>query len=174
MPLLIPIVLLFAVIGVYLLLWAVGLLRRPFIAPVARPVAAWQLSLRGTLVLVSLVPYVGMTAWLRPSSLRDVGIGLGVGLVLGAVGAALARVDVTSAGVVQRPNRMFVAGIALIVLARAAWSMVGAAHFSMTPDPRLAGLGAVLLGYALAHAWVLRSRVVAVLRACKAGRQTAP
>lgn len=174
MPLLIPVFLLFAVVALYLVLWAVGLLRRPFVAPVARPVATWQLGLRGAMVLVSLVPYVGITAWLRPGSLRDVGIGLGIGMVLGALGAALARVDATRSGAVQRPNRVFVVVIALVVLARVVWSMVGAAHFSVTPDPRLAGLGAVLLGYALAHAWVLRGRVLRALRICKANPQAAP
>ena len=174
MPLLIPVFLLFAVIALYLVLWAVGLLRRPFVAPVARPVAPWQLRLRGVLVLVSLMPYVAITAWLRPASLRDIAAGLGIGLVLGTLGAALARVEVLRTGAVQRPNRVFVAGIALVVLARAVWSMFASAHFSVTPDPRLAGLGAVLLGYALAHAWVLRGRVLRALRTCKANGQTAP
>lgn len=173
MPLLIPVFLLVAVIAFSLLLWAVGLLRRPFLAPVARPVAAWQLGLRGSVLLAGLVPYVGIAAWLRPGSVRDVGIGLAVGLALGSAAALVARVERVAAGVVQRPNRAFVAGLALLVLARVAWSFVDGGVMGAPHDPRIAGLGAVLLGYAIAHAWVLRGRVRRALRTCVPDRQAA-
>jgi len=158
MPLLLPLVLLFAVLALGVLLGVMGMLRQPFLAPRPRPVFGWALSVRTMLLGMGLLLAVAFTAWRQPQALAVLGGGLGVGALLGTGSALTARL-LRSGRVVQvQPRRVFAVLVSLGVLLR-----LGASVLDLRAGREVSGLlpvlGGLLGGYAFAHAVVLRRRL---------------
>jgi hypothetical protein len=165
MPLLLPVVLLFAVLAFGVVLWAVGLvgrLRRP---PAARRAMPWQLTLRGVMLSVGVGLYA-LVAWAwRPEAGPAIAGGLLLGGLLGAGSGAFARIERRGGAWFQTPSRPFFVLLAALLIARLAWSgwraLAGGDPGGAT---LLAGLAATVAGYPLLQAWTLRLRLRRAMR----------
>lgn len=165
MPLLIALVALVAVLALGVMLGVLGLMRRPFRAPVWLPVFAFPLALRAVVLTFALALAFAFTAWRHPEALDGLSIGLGVGVVLGVGAGVAAKLRREGRWMQQRPNRAYVVLLAVAVLARAALAAAGGlADLPEAMRGTLPMLGGLLGGYPLAHAIVLRTRLRRFLR----------
>ena len=170
MPLLLALLALAGVLLLGIVLGIAGLLRRPFRTPVWQPVFGFPLALRAVLLVVAVVIAVLLAAWRHPEALQGLGYGLGVGLLLGGGAGMTAGLRREGRSSRQRPNRLFMVLLAVAVLARALLAMAGGlASLPAGMQATLPMLGGLLLGYPLAHAVVLRLRLVRLARLRDAG-----
>lgn len=160
MPLLIALIALVAVLALGVALGVLGLVRRPFRAPVWLPVFAFPLAMRAVVITFALAVAFAITAWRHPEALGGLAMGLGAGVVLGTGAGAAAKLRREGRWVQQRPNRAYVVLLAVAVLARAALAAAGGlADLPEAMRGTLPMLGGLLGGYPLAHAILLRARL---------------
>jgi hypothetical protein len=136
----------------------------------ARPwVATLNLAAMVFSVTFFLIASAVTNAWV-PSALVSALAGMGIGALLGVIGLWVSRWEATPRSLHYTPNRWLVLAITLVVSARIAygfvraWSTVSssAGDVSWTTAFGVAGslgAGAIVLGYYLAYAIGLRSRI---------------
>ena len=170
-----PLLLLLALIPLVLLV-GVGLmplmLVQRYRVGTARQVArGWLATLNAVgfavSALVLLVSAAFTNIWL-PHTVVYTLAGLGVGCLLGAIGLAISRWEVTPASVHYTPNRWLVLTLTALVAARivaglvVAWRQLDGgpvAAIALLDAGGLLAIAGVLLGYALAYTWGLRARL---------------
>jgi hypothetical protein len=173
----VPLLLLLALIPLVLLV-GVGLmplmLVQRYRVGTARQVArGWLATLNAVGFAVSAVILLVSAAftniWL-PNAVVYTLAGLGVGCLLGAIGLAISRWEVTSASVHYTPNRWLVLGLTLVISSRLIYGMWRSWHAWQTRVDDTSWIaasgaagslaaGAVVVGYYLAY-WIgLRWRI---------------
>ena len=170
MPLLLLLPLLVAgLFALWVLLLPLSILQRYRHGRARRRVQPWAVRVNAWLLLASALVFLAVATALGQcvaNALRDAGIGLAIGAVVGVLGLRLDRFERTSQGMFRTPNRWLVLGVSLLLAARIAlglwlaWAdgtQVGA--IAWLTRGGLLGVGGVLLGYACATAWGLRDRV---------------
>lgn len=126
-----------------------------------------------TWMLTASLPIFMLSAWIgarwMPDAVRDAGVGLLVGCLLGILSLWLTRFEHDNGGFHYTPNRWLVLGLTLLVAARLGaglwltWRHLAASG----ADPAAAwlqargwmGVAGVLFGYYLAYGWGLRARL---------------
>ena len=170
MPLLLLIPLLAAgVFALWVLLLPISVIQRYRFGKARRRVQPWAVRVNAWLLAVSAVAFVA-SAWVLANwvdgALVDAAAGLGLGGIVGFVGLKLDRFEWTSQGMFRTPNRWLVLGLSALLAGRIAmglWLAVSdgpaTGIASWISRGGLIGVGGVLLGYAVATAWGLRSRI---------------
>lgn len=170
MPLLLLIPLLaIGVVALWMVLLPLSLFQRYRFGKARRRVQPWFVRANAWLLSLSALAFV-LFAWVSGNwiegALPDAVAGLALGGLLGALGLVLDRFEWTSRGMFRTPNRWLVLGLSLLVAGRIvlgiwlAWSgdaETGSAAWATRGG--LLGIGGLLLGYALATAVGLRSRI---------------
>ena len=170
MPLLlIPLVLILVVLLAIVLL-PLSLVQRYRVGAARRPARGWFISLNliaiGLSTLIFLAAAAVTNAWIADTFLYA-WIGLAVGCLLGALGLALTRWEVTPHSFHYTPNRWLVLFVTLVVTARVlygfwrSWHAWGAGLHSWSAAFGVAGsmgAGATVLGYYLAYWLGVRRR----------------
>lgn len=165
---LIAILLLLLVPVLALLLWPLGLWQRYRHGTRRQRLWPWLLGLRAALLVPATAIYLLGAGWLasRHGSAGGLATGFGAGAALGLLAALLTRLERVDGAWWQTANRWVLLAVLLLVAARAAWllydALVNGVHAHRTTG-LLAGLGALVAGYALAQGWGLLLR----LRACR-------
>ena len=173
MPLLLLLpLLLIAVVALGLVLLPVALWARYRAGRARRRAPAWMVRANAWLLALSL-PLFLLSAWWAThwagDALRDAGVGLLLGVLLGIVSLWLTRFEPDARVLVYTPNRwpalLLTTLVALRIVAGAweAWRHVAGAR----PDGwsgwleagAWLGVGGLFLGYGLAYAWGLRARL---------------
>jgi hypothetical protein len=126
---------------------------------------AWGLLLSAVVFLVATA--VSLVWW--PDSLLHAGLGLAIGVALGAAGVWLTRWEVAPQGVFYQPNAWLVLALLGVVAARLALGFFQLArHWQSDASPAVAAwtghgslvaVAGLLLGYYLAYAWGVKWRV---------------
>lgn len=172
MPLLLAVPLAIVIaLAVTALLLPLSLLQRFRLGRARRQVRGWLVAVNLWSTLLSAVIFAVFATvagiwW--PGVWLHAPLGFAGGLLLGVLGARLSRFESTPAGLFYQPNAWLVWALALLVVARVSAAVIqtwrgvssGApwpAHGWMSHASLLAVAG-VLLGYALAYAWLLRRR----------------
>ncbi len=156
-----------------LVLLPFGLVQRYRTGTARRRAYWWLVRLNAWLLLVSTALFA-LGAWITghwvPHAPSYAIAGLGLGAVLGIVGAWTTRFERQPDGLLHyTPNRWLVLALTLLVVARI---VLGVWQVWRSPPPGEAGLlatlladhgnlfgvGGVLLGYALAYAWCIAAR----------------
>lgn len=170
MPLLLIPVVLILVVAVAILLLPISLVQRYRVGSARRPARGWFITLNLAAIGFSLVIFFAAAAitnaWIA-DTLLYAAIGLAIGCLLGALGLALTRWEVTPRSFHYTPNRWLVLFVTLIVTARIlygfwrgwhtwsdglhSWSAAFGVASSM-------GAGAIVLGYYLAYWLGVRRR----------------
>jgi hypothetical protein len=178
MPLLLLVPLLVAAVFVlWALLLPLSLWQRYRHGRARRRVQAWVVRFNAWLLAAS-VPLFLAGAWLAthwmPHALREAGLGLAAGMLVGIAGLALARFEHDGGQCFHTPNRWLVLAMTTLVAVRlvfglwAGWQHVAATSCSPFVGWLHAGgviaVGGVLLGYYLAYTWGLRARVARAMR----------
>lgn len=134
-------------------------------------VTPWVVRLNGTTLLLSAISFLVGAAissrWVDGAFAWSAGA-LAAGCLLGAAGLGLSRLERTDAGLWITPNRLLIGLLTAVVAARIALGLWQLWHHARG-DATLAGawaridspatllaVGALLLGYYLAQAWLLR------------------
>jgi small-conductance mechanosensitive channel len=137
-----------------------------------RRAVGWIVRSNAWLLAVS-VPVFLASAWMAgrwvDDALRDGTIGLALGIVIGIVSSWSTRFEPRPAGLYYTPNRWLILGLTILVALRllagwlGAWRSVSGeglpASAAWMETGGVAGIGGVLIGYALAYAWGLRARL---------------
>ncbi len=136
-----------------------------------RQARGWQVALNLGSALFSSVLFalfVALAGIWWAGAWSHAAIGFGLGLLLGGLGIALSRFEATPHGLFYQPNLWLVLGLTLLVLARIAagavqgWRSLGQGGAwpseGWNSHAGLLGMAGLLLGYALAYAWLLRRR----------------
>jgi hypothetical protein len=169
MPLLLLLPLLvLGVVLAWLLLLPVMVVQRYRRGRARQRAVAWVVGTNAWLLLLSAVGLVA-GAWLAQrwidGAVPLVLSGLGVGVVAGVLGIALARIETTSQGRFHTPNAWLVLLLTALVAARIllglwqGWNHLKDGHAArglLAEQGSLLALAGVLLGYYLAYAWGLR------------------
>jgi hypothetical protein len=169
MPLLLLPLLVLVLLALWLVLWPVALWMRYRSGHARRRALAWVVAINAWSLLFSAGLFLGsaglLTHWVD-AALAYATAGLVAGLVVGCLGLALTRFEVTPAGLYYTPNRWLVLALTLIVAARIVVSMIrmwqawGAEHSAWLPQQGgLLAVGGLLLGHYLAYVWGLRRRL---------------
>lgn len=177
MPLLlIPAIVLLAVAAL-LLLWPFALWQRYRQGSARRRALRWLARLNAWVLSVSTALFLAGTliAGLVIDGALVHGLaGLLAGGVLGWVGIAVTRFEISPVAMFYRPNRWLVLGLTAVLVAKialtlwqAARRLVGEAMPAAEPvwsalggPAGLFAAGGLLIGYHLAYAWLLRARVL--------------
>jgi hypothetical protein len=129
---------------------------------------------RGNAWLLAIsVPLFLASAWMAgrwvDHALRDGAIGLALGIAIGVTSLCLTRFEPGPEGLHYTPNRWVVLGLTILVALRllagwlGAWRSVSGEGFAASAawmeTGGIAGIGGVLIGYALAYTWGLRARL---------------
>ena len=171
MPLLLIPIALLALVLAWLLLMPLAMWQRYRRGHARRRAVPWALRVNAWLLLVSTLLFV-LTAWLSgwwvDGAVRHALLGLAAGIALGIVGLWLTRFEHDARGMHFSPNRWLVLALTVIVAARIgyglwhAWQLwqAEAGHAAwLAQQGNLLAVGGLLLGYYLAYAWGLRSRL---------------
>lgn len=170
MPLLLIVPLLVAGLFVlWVLLLPISIVQRYRYGKARRRVLPWAVRLNAWLLAMSVFLFVA-SSWVAATwvdrALLDAVLGLGVGGVIGVVGLALDRFEVTPQGLFRTPNQWLVRGVSLLLAGRIAFGLWLA--WSDGPDTAMAawathagliGVAGILLGYSVATSWGLRKKV---------------
>jgi hypothetical protein len=172
MPLLLVPLLLVLALGAALAMIPLGLVQRYRVSTRRRAARRWLATLNAAGFLLSstifLLGAAVTTVWI-PGALTSSLLGFGGGVLLGFVGLALTRWEVTPAGVHFTPNRPLVLGLTLVVAARIgyglwrtreAWQLHGENGTWLVTAGVGGSLaaGGVVLGYFLTYWTGVRSR----------------
>lgn len=171
MPLLLLLPLLVvAVVLLWLLLLPFALWQRYRLGRARRRAIAWVLAVNAWSLLVSTLVFMA-SAWMAghwvDSALAHAGAGIGAGLLLGMLGVRFTRFESTPQGLFYTPNRWWVLGLTLVVVARIlfgifrlrqAW-LADAEAAWLSQQGSMLVVGGLLLGHYLAYAWSLRGRL---------------
>lgn len=171
MPLLLLLPLLVVVLVVlWLLFLPLALWQRYRRGRMRRRAVGWVAAINAWSLLVSSVVFL-CSAWLTghwvAAALQFAAGGLAAGLLAGVLGLGLTRFESTPQGLFYTPNRWLMLGLALVVLARVAYGVyrmqqtwVADTHAVwLSQQGSVLSVGGLLLGYYLAYAWGLRSRL---------------
>jgi hypothetical protein len=175
MPLLIILPLLvLALVALWAVLLPFSLWMRYRTGRARRRAQGWVIRGNAWLLLVSLAVFAFFTAisafWL-PHALRDAGLGVLAGLLLGLASLRLTRFEPDADGFFYTPNRWLVLTLTVVIAARLvagawmAWRRVFGDGEAVPAEAwlqagSLVGVAALLLGYYLAYTWGLRGRVL--------------
>ena len=179
MPLLLILPLLFlALVALWAVMLPFSLWMRYRTGRARRRAQGWVIRGNAWLLLVSLAVFALFTAisaiWL-PHALRDAGIGVLAGLLLGLASLRLTRFEPDSEGFFYTPNRWLVLGLTIAIAARLVagvwmgWQRVFGDAQAAPADAwlqagSLVGVAALLLAYYVAYTWGLRARVLRIAR----------
>lgn len=168
MPLLALPLLVAGLVALWLLLLPVLLWQRYRLGRARQRAIRWVVSTNAWLLAASAAAFLA-GAWLGQRWIPGAGTlalaGLGGGLLLGMLGSALMRLEVTPQGTFHTPNRWLVLLLTALVAARIAlalwqaWLHLRAAlpvQGLLAQQASLFALAGMLLGYYLAYAWGLR------------------
>ena len=169
MPLLLLLPLLVVVLLVlWLLFLPLALWQRYRSGRARRRAVGWLTAINAWSLLVSSVLFLG-SAWLTgywvTQALPFAAGGLAIGVLTGGLGLALTRFERTPGGLFYTPNRWLILTLTLVILARLAYGVYRMHQAWMTDAQWVSQQGSVLatgglvLGYYLAYAWGLRSRL---------------
>jgi hypothetical protein len=169
--LLLPIALL-ALVALWLVLLPVSLWARYASGRARRRAQGWVVRGNAWLLAIAL-PIFLLSSWFATywmdDALRDAGLGLLVGAVIGIVGVWLTRFERDAKGLVYTPNRWLVLVLTTIVALRilaglwmtwrhASGDVSGALERWLDAGA-WTGIAGLFLGYALAYTWGLRARL---------------
>ncbi|GAB3359733.1 DUF1453 domain-containing protein [Lysobacter tyrosinilyticus] len=171
MPLLVLLPLLVvALLVLWLLLLPLAIWQRYRGGRARRRVVGWVATINAWSLLVSSVIFL-CSAWLTGhwvvAALQFAAGGLAIGVVVGVLGLALTRFESTPLGLFYTPNRWLILALTLLVLSRIAYGMYRMRQAWITDSHAvwlsqqgtMLTFGGLLLGYYLAYAWGLRSRL---------------
>lgn len=179
MPLLLIPLLLLAVVVLLLALMPFGLWQRYRLGRARRRALPWLVRLNGWLLVASTVIFIAgasiSSLWID-HALTFALPGLLLGAALGIIGITATRFERLADGLYYTPNRWLVLALTLLILARlalSAWQLIHTTPEDVAQTPltllladhgNLFAVGGIVLGYALAYAWCLRTRVAAAGR----------
>lgn len=169
--LLLPLVLL-AFVALWLVLLPISLWTRYASGRARRRAQGWVVRGNAWLLAMSL-PIFLLSSWFAThwmdDALRDAGLGLLIGIVVGTAGVWVTRFERNASGLFYTPNRWVVLGLTSIVALRVVAGLwMTWRHVSGDVSGALAhwldagawtGVAGLLLGYALAYTWGLRGRL---------------
>ena len=174
MPLLLLLpLLLLALVALWLVLLPLTLWARYRAGRARRRAIGWAVRANAWLLAVSL-PLFLLTAWATsrwaPDALRDAGVGLLLGVLLGIVSLWLTRFEQDARGLVYTPSRwpalLLTTLVALRIVAglwvalRHAAGHAQDAWMAWLEAGAWMGVAGLFLGYGLAYAWGLRARLL--------------
>lgn len=172
MPLLLLPVLLFGLVALWLLSLPLLLWARYRAGRARRRSPAWVVRANAWMLALSLPPFV-LTAWWATrwaaDALRDAGIGLLLGALLGVAGIAMTRFEADPRALVYTPNRwpaLLLTTLVALRIVAGLW-VAGRRLAGATPDAWSGwldaggwlGVAGLFLGYGLAYGWGLRARL---------------
>lgn len=174
MPVLLILLLVAALFVTWMLLLPISIVQRYRYGKARRRVLPWVVRLNAWVLSISMLVFLA-SSWLAsiwiPRALPDAVLGLGAGAVVGVVGAALHRIEVTPQGLFRTPNQWLVLGVSLLLAGRIALGLwltwrdgPGTALAGWATHAGLIGVAGVLLGYSVATSWGLRFRVARVAK----------
>ena len=173
MPLLLPVLLLVALFALALLLWPLTLWRRVRRGHLRRRVVLWPFRVRRIALAIGLVLFMAVALPMAGGVATPAGTellaGTGIGLAMGLVAAALARIDVDSGAAYLAPNRGAVIAVALVLIARLAWIARDWLAGDANAHRHAIALGAALVAFAAAHSAVLARRLGRALACARGG-----
>lgn len=169
--LLLPFALL-ALIAIWLVLLPISLWARYASGRARRRAQGWVVRGNAWLLAMSL-PLFLLSAWAATywmdDALRDAGLGLLIGVVVGVVGVWLTHFERDAKGLVYTPNRWLVLVLTSIVALRVvaglwmAWRHangdVSGALAQWLDAGAWTGVAGLFLGYGLAYTWGVRARL---------------
>lgn len=168
MPLLLLPLLLAGLVALWLLLLPLLLWQRYRLGRARQRAIGWVVRTNAWLLAASALGFLA-AAWLGQRWVPGAGAlavaGLAGGMLLGMLGSALARLEVTPQGTFHTPNRWLVLLLTGLVAARIALGLWQAWLHLRADQPvqgllaqqaSLFALAGLLLGYYLAYAWGLR------------------
>lgn len=172
MPLLIVPLVVLVLLVLWLLLLPLSLWQRYRYGKARRMARSWLVALNAWGLLLSVVVFLTVSAisevwW--PGSLGYAAAGIGIGAVVGGLGLAITRFDITPQGLFYRPNPWLTLALTLLIAGRVAmgfvqvyrqWRGGEAESFLAALDhASLLAVAGLLLGYYLAYAWGLKWRL---------------
>lgn len=159
-----------AMVLAWLLLLPLAMWQRYRSGRARRRAIGWVASVNAWSLLISSVVFL-CGAWLSghwiDAALPFAAGGLATGALTGIAGLALTRFERTPQGLFYTPNRWLVLVLTLVVLARLvhgayrmqqAWAAEAQMAW-LSQQGSVLAIGGLLLGYYLAYAWGLRSRL---------------
>ncbi len=179
MPILLLLLVLLILLGAAVLLWPLALWNRYRVGTSRRRPLRWLTRLNAVLLPASALLFLGamaVTNLLVDHAWTYAATGLLAGLLLGALGWALTRVEHQPGNVWYTPNRWLVLGLTLVVVARigvAIWQLLqrmsgqheALAQWGLLGDQAsLFAVAGLVLGYHVAYAWLLQRRLGRWLR----------
>lgn len=182
MPLLLVPLLFLLVIVLALVLLPVSLVQRYRVGSSRRPGRGWFITLNLIAIAISIVLFLVGAAltnvWIAGTFVYTV-IGLTIGCLLGTIGLALTRWEITSRSFHYTPNRWLVFLVTLLVTMRVlygfwrSWHAWSAGLHSWSAAFGVAtsmGAGAIVLGYYLAYWLGVRRRLKRFEASVRRGR----
>ncbi|WP_368564052.1 DUF1453 domain-containing protein [Pseudoxanthomonas sp. UTMC 1351] len=177
MPFLIIPLLLIAMLVLWLVLLPLSLWQRYRYGKARRMARPWLVTFNAWGLLLSVIVFFVISAisevwW--PASLSYAAAGAGIGVIVGGLGLAITRFDITPQGLFYRPNPWLTLALTLLIAGRIVmgfvqvyrqWPGGEAERFLAALDhASLLSVAGLLLGYYLAYAWGLRWRLTRLAR----------
>ena len=172
MPLLIIPLLVLVMLALWLVLLPLSLWQRYRYGKTRRLARPWLVALNAWSLLLSIAIFVVVSAisavwW--PGSFGYAAAGMGIGIVIGVLGLAITRFDITPQGLFYRPNPWLTLALTLLIAGRIVmgfvqvyrqWHGGEAGSFLAALDhASLLSVAGLLLGYYLMYAWGLKWRL---------------